>query len=231
MMRLFTFFGLLFALFGIYLTQYINQSREAYNLWVQEIVYGNRIMFKSEKLKLFSKIESLAKEICQLADSIYYLFTILCFTFLITITLAILELKSLYIIVPNETANASILKLLTSSDPVNREIRILIASLTLSIIMFFSLPKILKDAHINIINPSNTSRIDEKVFYVWYKYRCFEHKRDDFRCKLQPRRLYEILARKYEDKEKIDGKNIEISEKIIEEMKSKGFFKKKRLNP
>jgi hypothetical protein len=145
--------------------------------------------------------------------------------------ITILNLKSLYSSVSNETANEVILKLLNSDVPDNCEVRILTASLILSIILFCSLPKILKDAGINIIDPSKTSKIDEKLFSIWYKYRCFERKCENFIYNLQPRRLYEILAKKYEDKELIDGKPIEISDEIITKMGKEGLFRKKDLNP
>lgn len=228
MTRLFFFIGLIFALFGIYLTQYIGQSREAYELWVQEIAYNKytqtESINESEKLKLFSKIESLAKGICQLADSIFYLFTIFCLAFFITTTITIYELFDNNI--SNQTANAVNLNLFYSGMLDNYESRILVASLILSTILFFSLPKILRDAHINIINPKNSSKIDEKIFSVWYKHRCFEHKYGSYSCKLQPKRLYEILAQKCQNEETtLDGKDIEIPEDIKKEMERQGLFK------
>ncbi|KKI00310.1 hypothetical protein EO95_01200 [Methanosarcina sp. 1.H.T.1A.1] len=237
MMRLFVFFGVLFALFGLYLTQYINQYREAYGLWVQEIVYKKDTRTTGiKKSELFSKIESLAKELCQLADAISFLFTILCFTFLITASATILNLRLINSStqnssVPNETACAAILRLLNISTQNDCECMMLILSLILSIILFGSLPRILRYANINIINPSKTSKIDEKLFDVWYKHRCFEHKDDPFSLKLQPRRLYEILARKYENEEKINGKDIEIPKNIKNKMEKEGLFKKKNFNP
>lgn len=213
MMRLFVFYGILFSLFGIYLSRYISQYREAYELWVKEIVYRKDTINEKEngskKPRLFSKIESLARELCQIADAIFLLFTILCLTFLLTASATISYLRSQECGVINH----------------NEQI-ILILSLIISTIIFLLLPILLRSAHIHILDTSKTSKIDEKVFEVWYKYRCFEHRDKDYSLKLQPRRLYETLARKYDNEE-----NIDLPKPLIEEMERKNFLKKKRLNP
>jgi len=49
-----------------------------------------------------------------------------------------------------------------------------------------------------MIASSRTSSIDEKIFEVWYAIRCPHCKQDYFRSKLEPRRLYEILAERIE---------------------------------
>lgn len=214
MMRLFVFYGLIFALFGIYISQYLTLCREAYKLWLQEIVYNRHIKDGSEKPELFSKIESLAKELCRLSDAICFLFRVFCITFYITASATIWKLNSIDINTSNETTNMTSLGLLQSALN-NSEYMILATSLILSTILFASMPKFLSYVRINIMHPDRTSKIDEKLFYVWYKYRCFEHKQSPYRLKLQPIRLYQILACK-KSKETFNGKMITIYDKEIE---------------
>ncbi len=51
---------------------------------------------------------------------------------------------------------------------------------------------------------------DEKLFSVWYKYRCHRNKQKEFQDKLEPRRLYEILAEKIENGELKEASQDEI---------------------
>jgi|GEM_PF-6019105 hypothetical protein len=226
MMRILAFYGFFFALFGIYLAQYLNQYREAYKLWVQEIVYDKDYKLKYEDLisskqkseltdkekDLFSRIESLSRDLCTLADKLFILFSLVCFTFFVTISLSIHNLfELLETIRPYDELNTLIdywnayCTVLTSNNPNNPniyELNTLITVIILSTTLFISLPIILSYSHINILKPNNTFRIDEKLFYVWYKHRCFRYKQLCFKTKLRPRRLYKIFAQKYMEKQK-----------------------------
>ena len=78
--------------------------------------------------------------------------------------------------------------------------------------LFSSLILILYFLKINIIFPSRkTSAIDEKLFSVWYKYKCHRNKQKELqKDKLEPRRLYEILAEKIENGELKDASKEDI---------------------
>ncbi|MDO9098950.1 MAG: hypothetical protein Q7U60_12625, partial [Candidatus Methanoperedens sp.] len=80
MMELLVFLVLLFGLFGVISAQYIIQYREAYALWIKEIVYVNK---ESNKKELCSRLESYSRETCELADFIFVIFLMICITILI----------------------------------------------------------------------------------------------------------------------------------------------------
>jgi hypothetical protein len=225
------FFGLIFGLFIGNLSQYVNQIREVDKLWIQEIVYDEDPINKKEELKLtnreleiseektkltkekaelFSKIESLTKDVASSSDIMAFMFSILCISFLAFSAESILSLKIL------NSNNHNFF------DQVQ-----LIAPAALYTILYISLPKILKySARIDILHPYKTSKIDEKLFDVWYKHRCFEHKNPYFRTRLEPIRLYKILAEKYKNKKiTFDGKYIEIPEDIKAAMEKQGLFR------
>lgn len=225
------FFGLIFGLFLGNLSQYVNQSREVHKLWIQEIVYDEDPINKKEELKLtnkeletpeektkltkervelFSKIESLTRDVVSSLDIMSFMFFILCITFFILFIESVLSLKTF------NSGNYS------HFDQIQ-----LIAPAVLYTILYISLPKILKySSHIDIIYPHKTSKTDEKLFDIWYKHRCFEHKNSYFRTKLEPKMLYKILAEKYKNKEiTFDGKGIEMPEDIKEAMEKQGLFR------
>jgi len=90
------------------------------------------------------------------------------------------------------------------------ELNIIYASRFLTFLLFGSLLIILYLLKINIILPvSKSSAIDEKLFNVWYELKCNSCKQDTYIEKLEPSRLYEILA------EKIDCGEIKPSKKEL----------------
>jgi hypothetical protein len=177
MMELLVFLVLLFGLFGVISAQYIIQYREAYAVWIKEIVYAGHNESRDNKRELCSKLESLSRETCGLADFIFLVFLMICVTILII----------LYTMKKN-------IPLITSTADAN----IVYASGLLTLMLFAALPVILHYIKIDIITSSRTSSIDEKIFEVWFKNKCLHCKQEDFRDKLEPRRLYEILAEKIE---------------------------------
>ncbi len=187
MMELLVFLVLLFGLFGVISAQYIMQYREAYALWVKEIVYANP---ESNKRELCSKLESYSRETCELADFIFVIFLMICITILII----------LYIMKKN-------IPLTTESTSLN----VVYASGALTLMLFAALPVILSHLKIDIIASSRTSSIDEKIFEVWYANKCHRCKHEDFRTKLEPRQLYETLAEKIENGSIEDGSAEDIS--------------------
>jgi hypothetical protein len=180
MMELLVFLVLLFGLFGVISAQYLIQYREAYALWIKEIVYANSDEPLEKKRELCSRLESYSRETCGLADFIFLVFIMIC----ITIILILYTMKK----------NISLM-----FDPI--EINTVYASGALTLLLFAALPVILRYLKIDIIASSKTSSIDEKIFEVWYAIRCPHHKQGYFRSKLEPRRLYEILAEKIENGE------------------------------
>ncbi|HEY9205358.1 MAG TPA: hypothetical protein VIO58_05505 [Candidatus Methanoperedens sp.] len=152
------------------------QYREAYALWIKKIVYAEDID-KINKKELCSKLESYSRETCELADFIFIVVVLMCITFVIII----------YTLKKN-------IPLLSSSTNLN----IAYASGALTVMLFLALPVILRYLKIDIIASSRTSSIDEKIFEVWYVNRCYRCKHEDYRNKLEPRRLYETLAEKIE---------------------------------
>lgn len=177
MMELLVFLVLLFGLFGVISAQYLIQYREAYALWIKEIVYANQDELPDKKRELCSRLESYSRETCGLADFIFLVFMMICFTIVLI----------LYTMKKN-------IPLMT--DPI--EINTAYASGALTLLLFAALPVILRYLKIDMIASSRTSSIDEKIFEVWYAIRCPHCKQDYFRSKLEPRRLYEILAERIE---------------------------------
>ena len=77
MMELLVFLVLLFGLFGVISAQYIMQYREAYALWIKEIVYSDHMESnKNNRKELCSRLESYSRETCELAD---FIFIVYCF--------------------------------------------------------------------------------------------------------------------------------------------------------
>ncbi|GFO96709.1 uncharacterized protein ig2599ANME_0898 [groundwater metagenome] len=178
MMELLVFLILLFGLFGVISAQYIIQYREAYALWIKEIVYADHNESKNNKRELCSKLESLSRETCGLTDFIFLVFLMICVTILLI----------LYTMKKN-------IPLITSTADAN----IVYASGVLTLMLFAALPVMLHYIlKVDIISLSRSSSIDEKIFEVWYKNKCLYCKQEDFREKLEPRRLYEILAERIE---------------------------------
>ena len=78
MMELLVFLVLLFGLFGVISAQYLIQYREAYALWIKEIVYANSDEPLEKKRELCSRLESYSRETCGLADFIFLVFIMIC---------------------------------------------------------------------------------------------------------------------------------------------------------
>ncbi len=157
--------------------QYIAQYREAYALWIREVVYATPAG-SSPKKELCSRLESYSRETCELADFICVIFLMICVTIIVI----------LYTMKRN-------IPLMSSSADLN----IIYASGILTLVLFVALPVILRHLKIDIIAASKTSSIDEKIFEVWYANKCHRCKHENYRSKLEPRRLYEILAEKLEN--------------------------------
>ncbi len=176
MMTLLVFEVLLFGLFGVLLGQFLGQSREAYNIWIREIVYPTgKDNDNDTKRKLCSAMESLSREICGLSDLISIITGLIVLTFFI-IFFTVIWTYDLIV---------------TSLDR-----RITIASTLLAVMIVFILPYILIKLNIDLINPQKSSQIDEKIFEVWRANKCFSYKHKNYRGKLQPIQLYDILNEK-----------------------------------
>ncbi len=181
MMTLLVFESILFGLFGVLLGQFIGQSREAYAIWIREIVYpanpGNN---DETKRKLCSNMESLSREICNLVELINIVTVLIGITFLVIFSTMIWTYDLI-------------------TDPFER--RIATASMVLASMIIIVLPYILIKLNINPINPQISSTIDEKIFDVWHVNNCHKCKHEQYRNKLQPNHLYEILGEKIKKNE------------------------------
>lgn len=194
MLSLFIFFVLLFGLLGIFISQYITQYREAYALWIENIVYdqGNEVLDCKYKVKLCSKLESYSREICELSHMIIIIF----------LGIAVVFLSLMYMItvsipfIGGESAIFYEFMGLTYFSS-NYEINVLLAARILALLLFVGLSFVLMQSNINIINISQTSAIDEKIFDVWIQLGCEGCKKK--KEQLEPRRLYEIWAERIDD--------------------------------
>ena len=182
MMTLLVFEVILFGLFGMLLGQFIGQSREAYAIWIREIVYPQKIVCKEEveennevKRKLCSNLESLSREICSLSDLICIVAGLIVLTFIIIFITVIFTYDSI-------------------KDLSDRNFTF--ASMILASMLVIVLPYILIKLNIDLINPKKSSQIDEKIFEVWHANNCHKRKHEEYRTKLQPIQLYEIMAEK-----------------------------------
>ena len=191
MMSVLVFLVLIFGLFGVISAQYIMQYREAYYFWIKEIVYNkNEGVNFNEKKEICSKIESYSREICELANMILLLF------FLISITF--------FVVVFTIEINKSLMEANTIA------LNLLYATEILAFILYISLFVIMDFLKIGLINnKSKTSAIDEKLFKVWFKFKCHDCKQEEYSKYLEPRRLYEIVA------EKLDNDEIEVSNELF----------------
>ncbi|NJD52392.1 MAG: hypothetical protein FIB07_05930 [Candidatus Methanoperedens sp.] len=181
MMTLLVFEVILFGLFGMLLGQFIGQSREAYAIWIREIVYPPGVVSTGEEAdknnearrKLCSNLESLSREICSLSDLICIVAGLIVLTFIIIFITVIFTYDSI-----KESSDRSFI----------------LASVILATILVIILPIILTKLNIDLINPKKSSQIDEKIFEVWHANKCHKHKHEEYRTKLQPIQLYEIMA-------------------------------------
>ncbi|MCZ7385834.1 MAG: hypothetical protein O8C63_13975 [Candidatus Methanoperedens sp.] len=176
MIRLLVFEVLLFGLFGVLLGQFIGQSREAYSIWIQEIVYPSNEGNSTEKKRMVcSAMESLSREICGLSDFITIISGIIVLTFIVIFFTVVFTIDSI-------------------TSPVDHLITI--ASTSLAAVIVATLPYILFKLNINLINTEKTSQIDDKIFEVWRANKCLSHRHRDYSNKLQPSQLFETLNEK-----------------------------------
>ena len=70
------------------------------------------------------------------------------------------------------------------------------------------LPKILAYSNVDIKDIHNTSAIDEKLFYLWYKLKCFDIKNESYRKNFQHDQLYEMFAEKFLARQKLMAKKL-----------------------
>jgi hypothetical protein len=173
MIILLVFDVLLFGLFSVLLGQFIGQSREANAIWMKEFVYPDAVAKSTEdQRKLCISIESLSREIFGLTDMIYAVAGLIIITFFVIFITFIWAYD----------------KIIPEFDR-----RVTIASMGLAIMIVLALPYILSKLNINLLTPSKSSQIDDKIFEVCRKNNCHDCKEDDYKKNLQPRQLYEIL--------------------------------------
>lgn len=234
MIRILFFFGLLFGIFGVYITQFISQYREAYHLWIQRIVYDvtdnggdpGCTDSKCDK-KLCSKIESYSRELCTLSDTLLLLFLCICVTYVILFVVSYPYIRPIIFPIYNALFNHSPLTVESFKNSISHFCEIneidsfnwslQVSSIIIATLMlFYGLPRLLKVSNIDIFHFKRTSSIDEKLFNVWYKLKCFELKKEKYQRNLKPDQLYITLGRKYINNEKIEGEDIEIPSNLKE---------------
>ncbi|MFZ3059797.1 MAG: hypothetical protein WA102_08660 [Candidatus Methanoperedens sp.] len=193
MMTLLVFEVLLFGLFSVLLGQFIGQSREAYAIWIREIVFSDGTKNSNDdKKRLCSNMESLSREICGLNDLISIVAGLIVLTFFVIFFTVIWNY------------NLMVLEL---------ERNITLTSTVLALMIVLALPYILSKLNINLIDPTKSSQIDDKIFEVWYENKCHWSKCVKYRFRLEPRPLYEILD------EKINLKQITPTQEELELIK------------
>ncbi len=187
MMELLVFLVILFGLFGVVATQYINQYRTAYHIWIRETIFDGGTLTENpdEKLDLCSKIESYSRELCEITDM---LFTLL---YMIYFTLAIIFISTAL------TLDYMSFNIYTGFSNLNDEQKIniiqIIAPLFLTILILIATPVLFSFLKLNILNPSQSSSIDTMLFDLWWKHKCHRCKNEKAKKNMQPVRLYELL--------------------------------------
>lgn len=185
MMTLLVFLVILFGLFGLVATQYISQYRNAYQIWTNEKIFNIRINNENEKTDLCSKIESYSRELCEINDLIGIIL------FMLYSTLTIIMITSYFIF---QIMDFNLSTLLTNYSEDDKIVIIkIIASLILTVMIFFAIPLICYYLKINMSNPSQSSSIDKMLFDLWWKNKCHRCKNDNDKKNMQPIRLYELL--------------------------------------
>lgn len=225
-------FIFILGLFFTKLSQYSSNYGEAYKLWIQEIVYGNfsinmngelesingcsetnneKKKITKREIELFSKIEYLMIRIETLTDQIRILFISALFIF------SVVMIINIYSIEVNSNGNSTIFSDIFVNKWNTPVITFIFVILAYSLI-FFMANLFLKDLIGIDLFGNKTLDIQNKLFDIWYKHKCFDRRSQNFEV-LRPRRFYEILAQKYVSNEKtFDGKKIEISEKLKEKL-------------
>jgi hypothetical protein len=170
------------------------QYREAYAIWIENVVYeqDNKILECKDKINLCSKLESYSREICELSHMIIIIFVGIAIVFLLMLYMITVNIP---IIGNSSTTYSEFLGFAYFSS--NYEINVLLGARIMAFILFFGLVFVLMQSNINIISVSKTSAIDEKIFDVWIKLGCEKCKKNN--NQLEPHRLYEIWAEKVND--------------------------------
>lgn len=261
MMSLLVFLVILFGVFGVITTQYINQCRYVYSLWVDEIVYGQKVdPNKKEKRDcvICSKVEALSRDFC-IMNKIIVIIVIMIY---LTLAIAFIAFRKTL-----QLQNIHILTLFSdfaSLGPENQKDAVInIASLFLTILIFGAIPVLMyflkffctpkwlrrisckikkyilffkKNSNSEESSASSDCKkqkhtIDEKLFELWYKFECFNTKNEKYRLKLQPRRLYNTFAKESASQAEIYGEKIKIPEDLEKIMRQKKILKEKKLSP
>lgn len=127
-MTLLVFLVILFGLFGMISTQYINQYRNAYQLWTKEMIFNGTTNNENDRIDLCSKIESYSRELCEIND----LLGIVLFMLFSTLTIII---GTTYIIFQRTDFNLQTMFTNPSTDSIK-----IFASLLLTIMVFIAIP-------------------------------------------------------------------------------------------
>lgn len=190
-MPILIFYVIIFGIFTMTITQYIEQYRKAYKMWIFLIAYnGHKNLDSKEKKNYCSEIESYSREICELTDMLHLIviLVLLIATFVIRVGVKNLPL------VDEATIN------------------ITYGTILLTIILIITVIPVFFYAKLNIIDKKRTSLLDEKIFFMWYNTRCHECKEKKSHAKHKPDVLYEIFL------EKINNGEIQPTKEEIEFM-------------
>lgn len=185
MMILLVFLVILFGLIGVVSTQYITQYRNAYYIWVKEKIFKGETANPVEKLDLCSKIEAYSRELCEINDMLFVLLYMLYFTLIVILISGALTLDSMNYNIHSNFAD------FTKEDQIN--IIQIVASLTLTLLIFIAIPILFSFLKVSIINPKESSSIDKMLFDLWWKHKCHRCKDEEDKKNMQPIRLYELL--------------------------------------
>ncbi len=214
MMTLLVFLVILFGLFGMIATQYVNQYRVAYQLWTKEMIFNKTTNNENDKIDLCSKIESYSRELCEIND----LLGIVLFMLISTLTIIMGTTYAIF-----QITDFKLQTLFTNPNTDNIKI---FASLLLTIMIFLAIPIICYYLKINLGNPSKSSSIDKMLFDLWWNNKCHRLKSETGKKNMQPIRLYQLL-----DEYIKNGKIIDYTEDEKELVKNLSKTKDVNINP
>ena len=199
-MSLLVFEVILFSLLSVLLSLYLAQTRNVYKIWVEKIVYKNEInssdkneINSSDKNVLCSNIESFSREICGLVEVIYLLLISHAFVYVIIFIVIIWD--SNLLLEPLENI-------------------IYVGTLIVASLLFCIVYCVFKKLKINLWDPEKSSSIEEKIFDVWYKYKCHNCKHKKYQKNLKPLQIYKTYAKR------IEAKKIQCSKEEFELLKT-----------
>jgi len=217
MMELLVFLVMLFGLFGVITTQYINQYRSAYNLWVEHKVFNKNGKKPENIAKIGSEIESYAREICEINDILCIIYCLLLLTQLSIIWAVKVKLEEFNFSIINLITDAASYFATLSNQGTLTDFTLTIAAFTLTVATTIAVPQLFRMLKISLFQNSTDSKknaIEKKLFDVWWQYKCHREKHDGYIKEMQPRKLYEILA------EEIKNGNIKDATKDEQELVS-----------